>query len=77
MIGAMGLGAIIGGLALRRLQNRFPPRLLIALMMALYAVSSIAIARTNSTTIVVARPRKKAIVIRKTRSRRAWKVNAK
>lgn len=54
MIGAMGAGAVIGALSLKRLRGRLPPRVLVSLMMALYAVSSLAIARAEDPTIAVA-----------------------
>jgi MFS family permease len=54
MIGAMGAGAVIGALSLRRLRTRMPPRALVAMMMALYAISSLAIARAEDPNVVVA-----------------------
>lgn len=53
MIGAMGVGAVIGALSLKWTRERLPPRVLVALMMALYAVSSLAIARAEDPTIAV------------------------
>jgi MFS family permease len=54
MIGAMGAGAVIGALSLKRLRDWLPPRALVAMMMALYAVSSLAIARAEDPTVAVA-----------------------
>jgi MFS family permease len=54
MVGAMGAGAVIGALSLKRIRERFPPRVLVALMMALYAASSMAIASAENPSIVVA-----------------------
>lgn len=54
MIGAMGAGAVIGALSLRRIREWLPPRVLVAFMMALYAASSIAIASAENPTVVVA-----------------------
>jgi MFS family permease len=53
MIGAMGAGAVIGALSLKKLRARLPPRVLVAMMMALYAVSSLAVARAEDPTIAV------------------------
>lgn len=54
MIGAMGAGAVIGALSLKRIRAFLPPRLLVALMMALYAASSLAIASAEDPNVVVA-----------------------
>ena len=54
MIGAMGVGAVIGALSLKRLRAYLPPRAVVAMMMALYAISSLAIARVEDPTIAVA-----------------------
>lgn len=54
MIGAMGVGAVVGALSLKRTREWFPPRVLVGLMMALYAASSIAIASAENPNVVVA-----------------------
>jgi MFS family permease len=53
MIGAMGVGAVIGALALRRLRELLTPRALVAAMMAVYGLASIAISRSSSPAVVV------------------------
>lgn len=48
MIGAMGVGAVIGATLLRRLRQRFAPRVLVATAMTFFAMSGLALARVRS-----------------------------
>ena len=53
MIGAMGVGAVIGGAAMKPLRPFLAPRTLLATTMAIYGLSSIALARAHSVTVAI------------------------
>lgn len=51
---AMGIGAILAATVLRRVRDRMPPRMFLALMMLVFAVAAAAAARTPHVAIAIA-----------------------
>lgn len=54
MLGAMGVGAVIGGAALRPLRLRVAPRVLLAGGMAVFGAAGVALARVHSVPLAIA-----------------------